>query len=326
MVSKIVFFALLCAATLTSAQSNPPAIKVTLLGTAPGPVVRLQRYQTTTFVEANGERLLFDCGRGVLFRLQEAGVSNASVTKLFLTHLHSDHVVDIPDLLLTPWAARTARKVPLEVWGPAGTVSMMDHLQQAFAFDIHIRRDVDEKFSAEGIKVVAHDINQGIIYENNGVKVTAFLVDHGPVKPAFGYRVDYAGHSVVLSGDTRPTDNLVQFSKGVDVLIHETLDPEIFEAADVHFTPQQKQAIINHHTTPEQAGEIFARVKPKLAVFSHAEDSPALIAKARRTYQGPLELGEDLMVINIGQVVDVQRPSSTVKSAVPAANIQSPHR
>ncbi len=310
MVSKIVLFAMLCAAALTSAQNTTPVIKVTLLGTAPGPVVRLQRYQTTTLVEANGERLLFDCGRGVLFRLEQAGVPTGSVTKLFLTHLHSDHVVDIPDLLLTPWAARTARKVPLEVWGPAGTVSMMDHLQQAFAFDIHIRRDVDEKFSPEGIKVVAHDISQGTIYDSNGVKVTAFLVDHGPVKPAFGYRVDYAGHSVVLSGDTRPSDNLVQFSKGADVLIHETLDPELLQAAVAQFTPQQRQAIINHHTTPEQAGEIFARVKPKLAVFSHAENSPTLVEKARRTYQGPLELGEDLMVINIGQTVDVQRPPS----------------
>jgi ribonuclease Z len=92
------------------------------------------------------------------------------------------------------------------VWGPDGTKSMMEHLQKAFAFDIHIRRDVDEKFSADGIKVVASDIREGVVYRANGVTVTAFLVDHAPVAPAFGYRVDYQGRSVVLSGDTRASN------------------------------------------------------------------------------------------------------------------------
>ena len=293
----------------TTIAFGQPAIKITLLGTAPGPPVRLKQYQTTTLVEANGEKLLFDCGRGVLLRLTEAGVPIESVDKLFITHLHSDHVIDIPDLLLTPWANRSPRKVPLQVWGPDGTVNMMNHLEQAFAFDIHIRRDVDEKFMPEGIKVSAHDIKQGVIYESNGVKVTAFLVDHGPVKPAFGYRVDFGGHSVALSGDTRPTDNLVQFSKGVDVLIHETLDPDRFKSAAFQQTKEQQAAIINHHTMPEQAGEIFARVKPKLAVFSHAEQAPTILDKARKTYSGPMELGEDLMVIEIGDTVVVHRPT-----------------
>ena len=98
---------------------------------------------------------------------------------------------------------------------------MVGHLQKAFAFDIRIRRDVDEKFPAEGIKAIVTDIHEGVVYAANGVKVTAFLVDHAPVSPAFGYRIDYRGHSVVLSGDTKPSDNLVKFSQGVDVLIHE---------------------------------------------------------------------------------------------------------
>jgi ribonuclease Z len=284
------------------------SIKVTLLGTGSGPLVRLNRYQTTTLVEAGGEKLLFDCGRGVLIRMVQAKIPIDTVTKLFITHLHSDHVVDVADLLLTPWSARSPRKVPLEVWGPTGTEAMMDHLQKAFAYDIHVRRDVDEKFSPEGIKVLSHDIQQGIVYEKNGVKVTAFLVDHGPVKPAFGYRVDYAGHSIALSGDTRFSENLIQFSKGVDVLIHEGLDPDVFRSLASSFTQQQKDSIISHHTTAEQAGEIFARVKPRLAVYSHIEGSPSLITKARKNYSGPLEMGEDLMVIEIGDKVEVRRP------------------
>jgi ribonuclease Z len=305
---KLLLAALIFSAQLSSAQSTPtPVIKVTLLGTAAGPLIRLNRYQTTTLVEANGEKLLFDCGRGVLFRMLEAGVAPESVTKVFLTHLHSDHIVSLPDLLLTPWASRNPRLVPLEVWGPAGTIDMMDNLQKAFAFDIHIRRDVDEKFAPEGIKVVSHDVQQGIVYEKNGVKVTAFLVDHGPVKPAYGYRVDYAGHSVALSGDTRPSENLVKFSKGVDVMIHETFDPETFRKIQSNLTAAQKESIIAHHTTPEQAGEIFTKIGPRLAVFSHSDGSPILVTKARKTFAGRLEMGDDLMVIDIGTTVEVHR-------------------
>ena len=292
---------------LVAQAADQVSIKVTLLGTAAGPVVRLNRYQTTTLVEAGGEKFLFDCGRGVLLRMVEAGIPMESVTKVFLTHLHSDHVVDLPDMLLTPWAARMARKVPLEVWGPDGTVDMMNNLQKAFAYDIHIRRDVDEKFSAEGIKVISHDVKEGVLYEKNGVKVTAFLVDHGPVKPAYGYRVDYAGHAVALSGDTRPSENLVKFSKGVDVLIHEAFDPETFRKVRSNFDPAQTEAIIAHHTTPEQAGVIFTKVSPKLTVLSHTDGSPELLAKVKKGYPGRLEMGDDLMVIEIGETITVKR-------------------
>ena len=114
------------------------------------------------------------------------------------------------------------------LWSACG--EMMNHLQQAFAFDIRMRRDVDEKIGGEGIKVVSHDIRQGVIFDEDGVKVTAFLVDHGPVSPAFGYRVDYRGHSVALSGDTTLSENLIQFAKGVDVLIHEVVDADAVRA------------------------------------------------------------------------------------------------
>lgn len=311
-------------------ETPAKSIKVTLLGTASGPPVRLNRYQMSTLVEAGNETLLFDCGRGTTLRLAEAGVPLAVVSKLFVTYLHSDHIIDIPDLYLSGWAAGDQRKQSIEVWGPTGTRSMMDYLQKAYAFDIHIRRDVDEHFSAEGIQVVSHDVQEGVVYDHNGVKVTAFLVDHGPVKPAFGYRVDYAGHSVAISGDTRPSDNLVRFSKGVDVLIHETLPAAQLRSHSGNLTPQQVEAIIAHHTSPEQAGEIFTRVKPRLAVFSHYPDSAEILPATRKTYSGPLEMGEDLMTIEIGDKIDVERASkrdernekheaSATKDAVPAA-------
>src|SRR6476646_1680744 len=148
-----VLFLCVCgiAVTQTLAQvtrSVPPKdIRVTLLGTGSGPRAYVDKAGISTLVEAGGERLLFDAGRGFMQRLVQAGFPMNAVTKLFLTHLHSDHVIGVPDLMLSPWAAAPERKVPLEVWGPDGTRDMMHHLTEAFAFDIHMRRDVDESFS-----------------------------------------------------------------------------------------------------------------------------------------------------------------------------------
>jgi ribonuclease Z len=137
------------------------------------------------------------------------------------------------------------------------------------------------------------------------VKVTAFLVDHGPVTPAFGYRVDYRGRSVALSGDTRVSENLVTFATGVDVLIHEAVDPVANRAASTN--PVTTERIIAHHTTAEQAGQVFARVKPRLAVLSHAPDTDALVAQVRKNYAGPLQGAEDLLIIDVGEQINLRR-------------------
>lgn len=285
---------------------QPNGIRVTLLGTAGGPPARPGTAGISTLVEAGGERFLFDVGRGFMQRLVEAGYPMDAVTRVFLTHLHSDHIIDIPDLLLTPWSAPSERTSPLEVWGPEGTRRMMQHLEEAFAFDIEVRRDKDEKFSPEGIKAIARDISEGTVYDAGGVKVTAFLVDHGPVKPSYGYRVDYAGRSVAISGDTRPSENLVAFCKGVDVLIHEAIDAEALRK----LAPSERliQAIVAHHTTPEQAAEVFTRVKPRLAVFSHTPGTDSIVKQTRRSYDGRVEMGRDLMVIDIGDEIRISQP------------------
>ena len=281
------------------------SLKVVLLGTGAGPAVNLRQYGASTLVEAGGQRFLFDCGRGATLRLAEAGVPLGSITRVFLTHLHSDHVLQLPDLLLVGWAAGR-RAVPLAVWGPAGTRDMMEHLQQAFAFDIRIRRDVDEHFPASGITVVSHEVTtDSVVFAEHGVTVTAFLVDHGPVQPAFGYRVDYRGRSVVLSGDTRVSENLVRHAQGTDVLVHEVLDPEEVRNRPNRPSAAVVEAIIAHHTTPEQAGEVFRRVAPRLAVYSHGANTERILAKTRAAYAGPLQGAEDLLTILIGAHIEV---------------------
>jgi ribonuclease Z len=305
--ARFALLAVTLLSTLTLAQNAPKhSLKVTLLGTGtPRPI--MQRFGPSILVEAGGQKLLFDCGRGCTQRLYQAKVPFSEVTALFLTHLHSDHIVGIPDLWLTGWI--NGRRSPLQVWGPRGTQQMMKGLGQAYEFDIHIRRDVDEQIPGEGVVEKATDIEEGVVYENGGVKVTAFNVDHGLVKPALGYRVDYGGHSVVLSGDTRYSENLIKFAQGSDVLIHEVLAANAFEALNAALTKQQIEKVMAHHTKTEEAAMVFAKVKPKLAVYSHIVPPNAtdLLSDTRKGYSGPVEVGEDLMSIEIGDMVEVHK-------------------
>lgn len=283
-------------------------IKVTLLGTgAPPPV--LHRFGPSILVEGGGQKFLFDAGRGALQRLGQLRIRWQDVDGVFLTHLHSDHVVGFPDLWLTGWLVGPGRDRPLHVWGPRGTKKMMSHLEQAYEFDIRIRL-YDDRAAPEGIVVLAEDISEGVVLEKGGLKITAFEVDHKPVKPAFGYRVDYGGRSVVLSGDTRVSQNLIRHAQGVDLLVHEVVSPETFQRAGVR--PERAKTVIEHHVTPEQAGEVFAKTRPRLAVYSHIvlpiATEQDLIPPTRKTYSGPVEVGEDLMVIEVGEKIEVRRP------------------
>ena len=302
---RIALLVISCA--LTAAQGQE--IKVTLLGTGSPPAV-MNRFGPSILVEAGGQKFLFDAGRGALQRLNQVNVRWQNVQGVFLTHLHSDHVVGFPDLWLTGWLT-PGRDFPLQVWGPRGTKNMMSHLEQAYEYDIRIRL-YDDRASPDGVVILAEDIADGFVYEKDGVRITAFEVDHAPVKPAFGYRIDYGGRSVVLSGDTRVSESLIRHAKGVDLLIHEVAAPETFLRARV--PPERAKSVVAHHVTPEQAGEVFSRTKPKLAVYSHIVLPTAteqdLIPPTRKTYTGPLELGEDLMVIEVGEKIVVRRPAS----------------
>jgi ribonuclease Z len=289
--------------------THSATLKVTFLGTGGGPRPNPSRYGASILIEAGTEDLLFDCGRGVTIRLVQAGVPLRRVSKVFLTHLHSDHVIGIPDLLLTGWGT-SGRTVPFEICGPAGTRRMMESMLKTFAFDIHSRRDVYEKFSPAGISVRSRDIHEGIVFQNGETKVTAFTVDHGPVRPAFGYRVDYRGRSIALSGDTRRSENLIRFSQGVDVLVHSATNAEgLRQASEMFATAEQIEKIAAYSITPEEAGEVFARVKPRLAVYSHIGNFESLVAATRKAYSGPLEGAVDLMTIEVGDEVIVRRPA-----------------
>ena len=305
----------------TPAVLAAQAIRVTLLGTGT-PIPRPDRFGPSILVEAGGQKLLFDCGRGVPIRLAQLHVPMGQLTAVFLTHLHSDHVVGLPDLWLTGWLANPQfghRTQPMRLYGPRGTAAMVSALRAAFAADLRIRQ-ADEKLAPEGAEIAATEIDEGVVRDSGGVRVTAFTVDHGDdIKPAFGYRIEYRGRVVVLSGDTRPSENLVRHARGADLLVHEVA---MGRAAGLASSEAMRR-VLAHHTTPEDAGRIFSRVRPRLAVYSHiallsydpANGPPTvdeLLAATRTTWDGPLEIGEDLMRIDVGEQVTAHRFTTAV--------------
>jgi ribonuclease Z len=278
------------------------SFRVTLLGTGV-PTPRPDRFGPSTLVEAGNQKLLIDAGRGATIRLFELGIPIGKIDALLLTHFHSDHTVGIPDLWLTGWLESHfgMRSAPFRVIGPTGARTLMSHLEQAYAADISIRLE-DERLPAAGVEVCTVEFDRdGVVYEKDGLKVLAFEVNHGDViRPAYGYRIEYNGRAVVISGDTRLSPNVVKYGSGADLLIHEVaiVRPELESEPFI-------QRIMAHHTTAREAGMVFSQTRPKLAAFTHlvflASDTvpPAsiadLIAETRQTYSGRLEIGEDLM-------------------------------
>jgi ribonuclease Z len=295
--------------------------RVTLLGTGV-PIPSPDRFGPGTLIEAGNQKLLIDAGRGITMRLFQLKIPIGKIDPLFLTHFHSDHTSGFPDLWLTGWleSAFGTRRKPFRVIGPTGTKALTSNLERAYAADIKIRIE-DEKLPPEGIAILAEEFEaDGVVYEKDGVRVIAFQVDHGDaIKPAYGYRIEYGGRSVVVSGDTRYNENVVKHGTGTDLLIH-----EVAAARPALMTQAFMQRIIAHHTTPREAGLVFSRTNPKLAVYTHlvlpASDTvlPAtvadLIAETRTTYSGPLEIGEDLMSFEIDAASITVRRGESIRA------------
>ena len=290
---------LLLHAILLLALVGPLAAKteVVLLGTGmPRPDPAASGPATAVTV---GERVfLFDAGPGVMRRLSAAGLPSTGVTALFITHLHSDHTLGYPDLIFTSWVM--GRRAPLQAYGPHGLQDMTDHLLAAYREDIAIRVNGYERGVPDGYRVDVHEINAGVIYEQDGVRVTAFRVPHGSWKEAYGYRIDTPGRSVVISGDTAYSEELVEHAKGCDVLIHEVYPEKSSRPENRPGGEFWPVYLRTFHTSDLEVGKVAAQVQPKLLILHHvvsrlgATDEDIVSAVRAGGFTGPVVVGHDL--------------------------------
>jgi ribonuclease Z len=291
--------------------------RVTLLGTGT-PIPSPDRFGPCTLVEAGEQKFLVDAGRGATIRLYQLKIPIGRIDVQLLTHYHSDHTSGVPDVWLTGWLESHfgTRKSPYRVIGPTGARELIANLERAYALDIRIRV-ADEQLPLAGIATDVTEFDRdGVVYQKDGVKVIAFEVDHGDViKPCYGYRFEYGGRVAVLSSDTRCNNNVIKHGMGADLLVH-----EVAGAAPELMTEAYIQRIIAHHTTPRDAGRVFAQTRPKLAAYTHIvrignerfapPTIDQMVTETRETYGGPLVVGEDLMAFDIGETVSVSRATA----------------
>lgn len=284
---------------VASQFSSEQTLRVTLLGTGAPPPDR-DRMGPSTLVEAGSHRLLFDVGRGASTSIVAHGLNLGAIKTVFFTHLHVDHVVGFPDFWLTGHHRDRfgGRTEPVTAYGPTGLTTMLAGLERAY-------RDIAADWGLPEMttRVIPGEFHEpGVVFDEGRVRVTAFRVAHGDIE-AYGYRVDYEGHSVVISGDTGFSENLIDHAQGVDLLVHEVFPATRVSGMDPAFL-EHLQTI---HTTPEAAARVFSATRPKLAVATHAPGSSATQARVNAGYKGRFVVGEDLMTFVIGDSVEVLR-------------------
>jgi ribonuclease Z len=273
-------------------------VNVTLLGTG-SPPPNPARRGPATLVRSGEEALLVDAGSGVAVQLLRAGVRTSQLQRVLLTHLHSDHVIDLGHLVLTRWIV--GENTPLEVLGPAGSAAHVERLLALWDWDIEIRRR--HMHQREPPRVRVTELEAGVVLARNGLRVTAFLVEHEPVKPAFGFRFDAPGRRVVISGDTRPSENLIRHAQQTDLLIHECTDMTHAAWTPGCGWPTREAKVRDlqaYHTGPDEVGAIAAAARARHLVLTHlmpGSEPADLAARAGRLFSGPITIGEDLTEI-----------------------------
>ena len=296
-----------------AAAGNPPPVasedagtRLILLGTAGGPAVKKSRVQPANAVVVNGSVYIVDAGDGVSRQMALAGLSIRNLRAVFITHHHSDHVADYGTLLLR--AMGSGLKSPVDSFGPPPLRAMTEAYLEYVRWDVELRVK-DESRPPLASLVRAHEIDgNGVVYEDDNVRVTAVEVPHGAAKPAYAYRFDTPDRSIVFSGDTSRSEALIELAKGADILVHEILNMKAIDATVNRTDPGNealKRHIIEAHTPMREVGEVAAEAGVGKLVLTHFVpadipdfDRPELWrAGVRETWDGEIVVGEDLMVI-----------------------------
>jgi ribonuclease BN (tRNA processing enzyme) len=284
--------------------AQPARTRLILLGTGGGPRPRKNIAASAQVIVAGGRLYVVDCGDGVARQLVSAGLSLDTLANVFITHHHSDHNADYGNLLLLSWAVGLRTRV--DTWGPPPIEQITRSFFEMSAYDIDVRMR-DEGHPPLVPLIHAHDVKAaGVVMKNAGVTVTCAIVDHPLVAPALAYRFDTPDRSIVISGDTAPSDNLIRLARNADVLVHEAFLPSAVDriAARVPSAAALKHHIIASHTSAEDCGRIAAAAGVKTLVLSHLvpPDDPLVteqvwIDAARTHFTGRIVVGRDLMEI-----------------------------
>jgi ribonuclease Z len=286
----------------TGRAEQSPSMHLILLGTG-YPFPSAERAGPSCAIVAGERVFIIDAGRGVGMRLAALGNPWQLIRAVFITHLHSDHIDGLPDLFHNTWQFGSGK--PFELYGPAGIQKVADGILQFYEADIHIRRDLTEHLSPEGTRINVHEIKEGVVYDANGVRIIAFLVDHHPVKPAFGYRFESGGHSIVISGDTRPDPNLIRHAAGADILVHEAYAGSNSSSG---LEGQRPWSIRDYHSSAKEAGEVAEKAKVKTLVLTHLIPANApekyFLDEAGQAFSGKVIVGRDLMRLDVSGTPD----------------------
>ncbi|MFP6729251.1 MAG: MBL fold metallo-hydrolase [Alphaproteobacteria bacterium] len=280
-------------------------MQLILLGTG-CPVVHCERYGPAQVISHGGRTLLVDCGSGVTQRLLAAGLSGRDIDALLLTHLHSDHLVDFFQLVVSSW--HQGRDRPQRVIGPPGTKAFVDGLMALWRPELDQRIAHERRPSTAALDIEVEEIDPGdapeVVITLDGLSVSAFRVDHRPVRHAFGFVFEAAGARLVMSGDTRRCKALIEAARDADLLLHEVFIHRDLPIIEGLRTTEGRANVAAYHTLSSEVGKIAAEAAVGALMLSHfvppACDRDALLAEVAADFAGPVILGEDLMRYDVG--------------------------
>jgi ribonuclease BN (tRNA processing enzyme) len=303
---RILVSGLILSATITGEAEGPyepsETTKIAFLGTGT-PIADPERSGPSVAVIVRGVPYIVDFGPGLIRRAAALstdhggpleGFEIATIKRAFLTHLHSDHTTGYPDLIFTPWVL--GRDEPLEVYGPEGIEAMTKHILEAYSEDIRLRVYGREPANNRGWRVNVNAIEVGTIYRDDNVTVEAFAVEHGSWPESYGFKFTTPDRVIAISGDTRPSETLVEACRGVDILVHEVYSQAGFEKREKNWQEYHSRF---HTSAPELAG-IASQVKPGLLILYHqlywGSTDEELLAEIKAGYDGNVVSAKDLDV------------------------------
>ncbi len=280
---------------------NKHPFQIMLLGTG-CPVVSPRRYGAGTLIRCGTHAILVDIGSGVTQRLVEAGSSGAEIDALLITHIHSDHLVDLYQFIISSW--HQSRDRPQVIYGPPGIRKLVDDHMAAWREERDLRIAFEKRTSTAAFEIEIHEFeDDGVLFGFEGLSVTAVRVEHHPIPHAFGFVFEADGHKAVLSGDTKRCDALIAAAKGADVIVHEVFAHDAEDRPSGTRSAETMTQVANYHTLSTEVGEVAQKAGAGALVLTHivppSTDPARLIAEAREHFNGFIAVGEDLMAIDV---------------------------